>query len=50
MLNGRPLGAINLVYLNRMVTLKEAERRYLPALQRAVSRIEEKLAEQQGLR
>lgn len=42
---GRPLGAINIVYLNRAVTLKEAVRRYLPALQNAVRGIEDKLAE-----
>lgn len=46
----QPLGAINIVYLNRMVTPKEAERRYLPALQAVVSRIETKLAEQRLLR
>lgn len=50
MLQGRPLGAINIVYLNRMVPQRDADRRFLPALQRAVGRIEEKLEEQQGQR
>ena len=41
----QPVGAVNIVYLNRAVTLKEAIRRYLPALQKAASRIEAQLAD-----
>ena len=43
-LRQRPVGSVNIVYLNRAVTLKEAVRRYLPALQKAASRIEAQLA------
>lgn len=41
----QPVGAVNIVYLNRAVTLKEAVRRYLPALQKAASRIEAQLTD-----
>lgn len=41
----RPVGSINIVYLNRAVNLKDAVRRYLPALQQAVGRIEAQLAD-----
>ena len=42
---GRPVGAINIVYLNKAVSLKEAISRYLPALQKAVARIEVQFAD-----
>lgn len=45
MLEGRPLGSINIVYLNKAVSLKDATARYLPALRQAVSRIESQLGE-----
>lgn len=41
---GQPVGVINVVYLNRAITPKEAVRRFLPALQNAVNQIEHKLA------
>ncbi|MBL0282721.1 MAG: DNA-binding transcriptional regulator [Zoogloea sp.] len=41
----QPVGVVNIVYLNRAVTLKEAVRRYLPALQKAASRIEAQLTD-----
>ncbi len=42
---GRPVGSINIVYLNKAVSLKEAISRYLPALQKAVTRIEAQFAD-----
>jgi IclR family mhp operon transcriptional activator len=42
---GRPVGSINIVYLNKAVSLKEAISRYRPALQNAVLRIEAQLAD-----
>ena len=41
---GLPVAAVNIVYLNKLLTLKEAERRFLPALQRAAKRIEDQLS------
>jgi DNA-binding IclR family transcriptional regulator len=38
------VAAVNIVYLNKLLTLKEAERRFLPALQRAAKRIEDQLS------
>ena len=42
---GLPVAAVNIVYLNKLLTLKEAERRFLPALQRAAMRIETQLSD-----
>ena len=43
-LDGQAVAAVNIVYLNKLLTLKEAERRFLPALQRAAKRIEDQLS------
>lgn len=44
-LGEQAVAAVNIVYLNRLLTLKEAERRFLPALQRAAMRIETQLSD-----
>ena len=45
LLDGRPVAAVNIVYLNKLLTPKEAERRFWPALQRVSMGIEERLKE-----
>ena len=49
LLQGQAVAAVNVVYLNKLLTLKEAERRFLPALQRAATRIEEGLQDKPEL-
>ena len=49
MREGRPLGSVNIVYLTRALALSEAVRRFLPALQHAVVRIERELAKAGGV-